>query len=135
MRLLLFITLFFITVSTVAQQPDTTRIRNSQTYIADARIQVHYLKNHTSVFVDSANKLYMKEAALQTGFQPLSDNMQAQPYITYWLKFSLSATENIQKWWLLLGEHGYVDVWFLNTSNQIVDISVPDILSHVLKRK
>ncbi len=93
-------------------------------YIVDAKIQLHDLKNYTTVFVDSSNKMPIQEIAserFRPGFQPLSDSMQAQPYITYWLKFSISATGDIENWWLLLSQHGYVDAWFLNISNQVTE--------------
>ncbi len=124
MRLLLFITALSITTLIPAQQTDTNNLRNNSVYIADARIQMHELKKYTSIFVDSSNKLTIQEIVTEkfsNRFQLLQDSIQAQPYITYWLKVSISSTEDIQNWWLLLGQHGYLDAWFLNNSNQITE--------------
>ena len=112
----------------------TTNTSNDSVYIADARIQIHDLKNYTSVFIDSSNKMTIQEIAsgkFNNRFQPLSGMAQpAQPYITYWLKLSISASGDIQNWWLLLNsdpevgesvQNGYVDAWFLNNINQVTD--------------
>ncbi|MFN2440387.1 MAG: 7TM diverse intracellular signaling domain-containing protein, partial [Chitinophagaceae bacterium] len=124
MRLLLFITALSINTLIPAQQTDTNNLRSNSVYIADARIQMHELKKYTSIFVDSSNKLTIQEIITEkfsNRFQLLQDSIQARPYITYWLKVSISSTEDIQNWWLLLGQHGYVDAWFLNNSNQITE--------------
>jgi len=125
MKLFLFITAIFITTAITAQQTDTNSISNNPAYMADAKIQLHDLKNYTTVFVDSSNKMTIQEIVsekFRIRFQPATDSMQAQPYITYWLKIPISASGDIQNWWLLSdGPHCYVDAWYLNNTNQIMD--------------
>jgi signal transduction histidine kinase len=125
MKLYLFIIAIFITTVITAQQTGIDSISNNPVYIADAKIQLHDLKNYTTVFVDSSNKMTIQEIVserLRIGFQPVTDSMQAQPYITYWLKISISASGDIQNWWLLSeGQHLYVNAWCLNNKNQVLD--------------
>ena len=131
MKLLISIITLFISTAILAQ-PDLTKTTNDSVYIADPKVQVHDLKNVTSVFIDSSNKITLQEVTsgkLNTRFQPLPGMAQlvAQPYITYWLKITITTPGEIQDWWLLLysktaiGEtvqHGYVDAWVINRSNQ-----------------
>ena len=67
-----------------------------------------------------------------TVFSPISDTGQfvAQPYITYWLKLTISTSGDIRDWWLLLHssseigatiQHGYLDSWFINRLNQATE--------------
>src|SRR5687768_16562851 len=105
MKLFLYIIAVLIT-ATIQAQPDTTKANNDSVYIADVRTQIHDLKNHISVFIDSSNKLTIQEVAsgkFNSRIQPLSDTARlvAQPYITYWLKFTLSSSGDIRNWWLL----------------------------------
>jgi hypothetical protein len=133
MKLLFSIIALILTTTLLSQQPITNNTSNDSVYAADARIQLHDLKNYTSVFTDSSNKLTIQEIASEkfsNQFQPLSGMVQpAQPYITYWLKLSISASGDIQNWWLLLNNdpefkeytalNCYVDAWFLNNGNQV----------------
>ena len=133
MRLLLYI--FALLITTIIQaQPGTINTNNDSVYIADARIQVHDLKNYTSVFIDSSNKITIVEIAsgkFDHRFQPLSVIAEeAQPYITYWLKLSITVSGDIQNWWLFVNgdpqgtiniPNSYVDGWFLNNSNQVIE--------------
>ena len=133
MKLLFSIIALILTTTLLSQQPVTTNTSNDSVYIADARIQLHGLKNYTSVFTDSSNKLTIQEIASEkfsNQFRPLSGMVQpARPYITYWLKLSISASGDIQNWWLLLNNdpeskeymarNSYVDVWVLNNGNQV----------------
>ena len=135
MKSLLTISLFIITLPLAAQLTGTINAGSNQVYIIDPRIPVHDLKKYTSVFVDSSNKLTLQEIASEKFsnlFQSLSDSIhQAQPYITYWLKVSLSSSGDIQNWWLLLNEDpvnkGYrasncfVDGWALNNLNRVLE--------------
>ncbi len=132
MKLLFYISTVLITL-VIQAQPDTTRTSN--VYIADPRIQIHDLKSYTAVFIDSSNKLTIQDVAsgkFNNRFRPFPGTTQlvAQPYITYWLKFTLGASGDIHDWWLVLqsdseiGEtirHGYVDAWFTNSINQVTE--------------
>ena len=132
MRLFLLILVLIISTSLRAQQSETNTSGNDSAYTADPRILIHELKNHTSLLVDSSNKLTQQEVAsgkFNSRFQLLSDTARlvAQPYITYWLKFTISSSGDIQKWWLLLYsnleisepiQQGYVDAWFINRTDQ-----------------
>jgi signal transduction histidine kinase len=134
MKLLFYISTFLFTLTTQAQ-PGTTSISNDSVYIADARIQIHYLEKYVSVFIDSSNKLTIQEIAsgkFNSRFQPFSDTARlvAQPYITYWLKFAVSSSGDIRNWWLLLYsnseisepiQQGYVDAWFINRTDQNIE--------------
>jgi len=133
MKLLLYIITLLITTA-IQAQPGITTAGNDSVYIADPRIQIHDLKNYTSVFIDSSNKLTIQEIASEkfsNRFQPFSDSARyAQPYITCWLKLSISASGEIRNWWLLFNrdpilgqsvEIAYVDAWFLNSINQVTD--------------
>jgi len=131
MKLLLYIFALLIT-TIIRAQPGTTNSSNDSVYFADSRIQIHDLKNYTSVFIDSSNKLTLQQIAsgkFNSRFQPISGMAQlvAQPHITYWLKLTISAPGDIQDWWLLLYsnadvgvtiQHGYVDAWFINRTTQ-----------------
>ncbi len=134
--ILVFLTLKLMVTAVVwAQAPIANSARNDSVYIADARIQLHDLKDYTSVYVDSSNELTIREISskeFSSRFHPIYGNSQpAQPYITYWLKFSITPSENIQDWWLLLNddsafadytaENCYVDVYFLNSDNLVTD--------------
>ena len=133
MKLLFYLTTLFIALTINAQNPINTNI--DPVYIADARIQIHDLKNLTSVFIDSSNKLTIQDLAsgkFNNRFQPFPGETQfvAQPYITYWLKLTLRTSDDIHNWWLLLysnseiGEtiqHGYVDAWFIDRNNQATE--------------
>ena len=134
MKLLFCISTLLITLITWAQPGTTNTTSNDSVYVADARIQIHDLKNYVSVFTDSSNKLTIQEVASEKfrhRFQPFPDMAQpAQPYITYWLKLSISASGDIQNWWLMFNrdpvisqivEIGYLDAWFLNNVNQVTD--------------
>ena len=143
MKLLFYISALLISLA-IQAQPGTTNTTGDSVHIADARVQIHDLKNHTSVFIDSSNKLTIQDIAsgkFNNRFQPLSGMAQlvAQPYITYWLKLTISTSADIQDWWLVLrsnsaiGEstqHGYVDAWSINRINQATEhqrtgVSVP----------
>ena len=132
----LYLLLFFISftcIPKIAGQESRLDDRTDTVYSADARIQVHDLFAYTSIFADSTNTLTIKEVVTEQfrdKFQPLTRFIQpAQPYITYWLKLSISAPDSIQHWWLLLNEtletdssydqHAYVDVYFLDTLSQV----------------
>ena len=131
MKLLFYISTLLLSL-TIQAQPGTTRTRNDSVYMADPGIQIHDLKNYTSVFIDSSNKLSIQEIAsgkFNNRFQPLSDTarLMAQPYITYWLQFTISSSGDIRNWWLLLYsnlevsepiQQGYVDAWFINRTDQ-----------------
>ncbi len=131
MKLLFYISTLLFSLA-IQAQPGTTNSSNDSVYIADAKVQIHDLKNYTSVLVDSSNKLMLQEIAsgkFNSRFQPLSDTARlvAQPFITYWLKFTISSSGNIQNWWLLLYsnseisepiQQGYVDAWFINRTDQ-----------------
>ena len=131
MKLLFYISTLLITLA-IQAQPGTTNTISDSVYLADARIQIHDLKNYTSVFIDSSNKITIGEIAsgkFNSRFQPLSDTVRlvAQPYITYWLKFTISSSGDIRNWWLLLYsnleisepiQQGYVDAWFINRADQ-----------------
>jgi signal transduction histidine kinase len=131
MKLLFYISTLLFSLA-IQAQPGTTNSSNDSVYIADAKVQIHDLKNYTSVLVDSSNKLMLQEIAsgkFNSRFQPLSDTARlvAQPYITYWLKFTISSSGDIQNWWLLLYsnseisepiQQGYVDAWFINRTDQ-----------------
>jgi signal transduction histidine kinase len=132
MKLLLFAIALIITTALRAQQNGTDSIPNESAYIANAQIQLHELKNYSRVFVDSSNKVTIEEMAagkFTNRFQPLAGFTQpAQPYITYWLKLSITATGDIENWWLLLSddtsmkfnaENYYVDGWFVNNARQV----------------
>jgi len=135
MKLLLYIVALLIATGIRAQPGAPDNNGNDSVYLADARIQVHDLKKYTYVFIDSSNKLTIQEIAsgkFNNRFQPLSGMVQpATPYITYWLKFSISCTGNIDNWWLLLNDapdfnnnsadNSYVDGWFLNSANQVME--------------
>ena len=135
MKLLFSLVALIITTELLSQQTGTSNSRNDSAYIADARIQLHDLKDYTSVFADSSNKMTIQEVASEkfsNRFQPLSGMVQpARPYITYWLKLSISASGYIQNWWLLLDDdpafkkytarNSYVDAWFINTINQVTE--------------
>src|SRR6185503_20890628 len=106
MKLLFYISTLLISLA-IQAQPGTTKSSNDSVYIADAKAQVHDLKNYTSVLVDSSNKLTPEEIVsgkFNSRFQHLPDTtwLVAQPYITYWLKFTISSSGDIQNWWLLL---------------------------------
>ena len=143
MKLLLVIIILFASIA-IQAQTDTTNTGNDPAYIADAKVQVHNLKNFASVLIDSSNKLTLQDIAsgkFNSRFQPLSGMAQvvAQPHITYWLKLTISVSADIQDWWLLMhsktavGEpvqHAYVDAWFINTISHAMEyqrtgISVP----------
>ena len=135
MRLFLSIVALICTSVLVAQQTETNTASHDSVYKADARIQVHDLKNYISVFTDSSNKITIQEIAsgkLDQRFQPISgmDEFVAQPYITYWLKLTITTSSDIQDWWLILNssakigetiQHGYVDSWFINRINQATE--------------
>ena len=134
MKLLFYIGTLFITLA-IQAQPGTTNRSSDSAYIADPGVQIHDLKNYTFVLTDSSNKLTVQEIAsgkFNNRFQPIVDTAQlvAQPNITYWLKLTLTASSDIQDWWLLLysisaiGEtiqHGYVDCWFINRNNSTTE--------------
>ncbi len=129
---LLFCIITLLTTLTLRAQPGATNNSTDSVYIADTKIQIHDLKNFTSVFIDSSNKLTIQDIAsgkFNSRFQPLSGMPQlvAQPYITYWLKLTISTSGDIQDWWLLLYsnpdvgatiQHGYVDAWFIDKTSQ-----------------
>ena len=132
MKLLFYISILLITL-TIKAQPGTTGSSIDSVYIVDPKVQVHNLKNFTSVLIDSSNKLTIQEIAsgkLNSRFQPHSGMVQleAQPYITYWLKLTLSVSSDVQNWWLLLTsspeigvitQHGYVDAWVIDRTNHV----------------
>ena len=75
MKLLFYITALLITTA-IQAQPAQLISSNDSVYIADAKIQIHDLKNYASVFIDSSNKLTIEEIAsgkFNNRFQPLSD--------------------------------------------------------------
>ncbi|MBK7426823.1 MAG: hypothetical protein IPI60_07225 [Saprospiraceae bacterium] len=125
MKAFLFIIAIFITSVIMAQQTGADNISNDQIYLADARIQLHDVKNYTSVFVDSSNKLTIQEIVSDTlpiSFRPVTDSMEAQPKITYWLNIPISALGDIQNWWLLSeDQYYYVDVWLLDNRDHILN--------------
>ncbi len=125
MKLYLFIIAICFTAGANAQQPEKDSIGNNPVYIADARVQLHDLKNYTTVFVDSSGKMTIQEITSQKfrgGFQPLTDTLKTQPYVTYWLKIPIKALGDIQNWWLFLDRGQYlVDAWYLNNTNQILE--------------
>jgi signal transduction histidine kinase len=135
MKLLFTIIALLITTTLLSQPTGNNNSPNDSVYIADARIQLHELKNYTAVFADSSNKVTIEEIATEKfskQFQPLSIMAQpAMPYITYWLKLSITATGDIQNWWLLLNNdpefknftarNCYVDAWFLNNANLVTE--------------
>ncbi len=144
MKLLLLIPALFLAKALLSQQPGINKAGNDSVYIADARIQIHDLKKYTDVYTDSSNKISIEEMSSEkfsNRFRPLSTMVQpAQPYITYWLKISISGLGDIQNWWLLLNddpayknyhaENSYVDAWILNnvhivTEHQRTGILVP----------
>ncbi|HZV67923.1 MAG TPA: ATP-binding protein [Saprospiraceae bacterium] len=137
MRLFFINLLVFITAITNLQDihaqgvPDSDPI--DSVYVVDKKIQVHSLLKYTSVFVDSSNEMTVQEVAaekLRGKFQPFDSlDQPPAPYISYWLKFSISSPDSIQDWWLIhsgvpefdtvFGEHAYVDVYFLDTVYQV----------------
>ncbi len=144
MKLLLLIPALFLAKALLSQHPGINKAWNDSVYVADARIQIHDLKKYTAVYTDSSNMISIEEMSSEkfsNRFRPLSTMVQpAQPYITYWLKISISALGAIDNWWLLLyddpadknyhAENSYVDAWFLNnvhvvTEHQRTGILVP----------
>jgi signal transduction histidine kinase len=135
MKLFLSIVALICTSVLGAQQTGTNTGSSDAVYLADARIQIHDLKNYISVFADSSNKLTIQEIAsgkFNNRFQPISGitKLVAQPLVTYWLKFTISTSGDIQDWWLVLhsdpeiGEtvqHGYLDSWFINRIDQTME--------------
>ncbi|MEJ7625235.1 MAG: ATP-binding protein [Ferruginibacter sp.] len=126
MKIFLFLIILFFSTILNAQLPDTIQVVNKKVYLADTKIQLHDLKNYTTILVDSLNKLTIGDIVSKNfdqRFLPVADSMVAQPYITYWLKLSIFTTGNIQNWWLLNenGRHGYVDVWYLNDINHVIE--------------
>ncbi|HEX8332728.1 MAG TPA: ATP-binding protein [Segetibacter sp.] len=130
--LLLFV-FFLASLSISAQLADIS-------YRADSRIHLHNLRPYTSVFVDSSNKLTIDDVITKynSRFRPVSAATDiAQPYLTYWLRVSVTTTADIEKWWLLLGEYppvgspghnSTVDVWKLNNGalqHQRTGVEVP----------
>ena len=142
--LLCFIASGMFLQEALAQESSLDSVGKDAVYIADARIQVHDLLEYTSIFVDSSNSLTLQEIGTEkfrNRFQSLSDfNQLAQPYITYWLKVTITASGNINDWWLVLSgiqesetipyQHSYVDAYFLDslqvvTTHQRTGVSVP----------
>jgi signal transduction histidine kinase len=134
MKLFLFVTALMITTALQAQPGVTDSTTNNDIYRANAQIQVHELKNYASVFVDSSNKVTINELAagkFDNRFLPLAGIIpSAHPYITYWLKLSISPSGDIQNWWLLLhddpnvkvnAQNCYVDGWFVNNARQVME--------------
>ena len=131
MKLLFYISILLTTLR-IQAQPGINSTSNDSVYLVDANVQIHNLKNYTSVLVDSSNLLTIQEIAsgkLNSRFQPHAgiEQLVAQPYITYWLKLTISSTGDVQDWWLLLTsnpaigvitQHGYVDAWYINRTNQ-----------------
>ncbi|MEP7377465.1 MAG: ATP-binding protein [Chitinophagaceae bacterium] len=105
-----------------------------QVYEADARIQLHDLRDYTSVFVDSANKFSAEEIAsgkYDKLFLPYSSlTKKVNPYTAYWLKVSVNPLSNIDNWWIVLRDTGklytgnsandYIDVYTVDTRHSIV---------------
>jgi signal transduction histidine kinase/DNA-binding response OmpR family regulator len=128
MKLLLLISCCISCVFTFSQN-DTQNI-----YEADARIQLHDLRNYTLVFTDSTNKLSEKDITsgkFDQLFLPYSSvEKTIKPFTTYWLKVSVKPLASFSNWWIILRDTGnfytrgtandYVDVYTVNNRNEIV---------------
>ncbi len=104
-------------------------------YTADAKVQLHELKNYASVLTDSLNNLTLQDiisGKYDNRFKALSAFTQpAQPYITYWQKINIKAEGTISNWWLMFAEdtafkdfnaqNGYVDIWYADSAGKITD--------------
>lgn len=117
MKKLLSILLLFILANASQSQ---------QVYVADSMRQVHNLRPFTFVLVDSTNQLALDDISgkFSSRFRPVSAATDmARPYVTYWLRLTITTTADIEKWWLLIADtfpaknptqNCYVDVWSVN---------------------
>src|SRR6185436_3111891 len=104
---LLFWSMILLTSIGMHAQPHAIDSAGHAVYVADAKVQIHDLKNFTSAYIDSSNRLSIQDISsgkFDNRFQPLSDKapLVAQPHITYWLKVAIRTSGDIDNWWLLL---------------------------------
>ncbi|MGB4843546.1 MAG: 7TM diverse intracellular signaling domain-containing protein, partial [Ferruginibacter sp.] len=135
MKLYFIILLSFFFGTVFCQEPSINILNKDSVYLVDAKIQLHALHPYSSLYVDSSNTLSIKEISSSDfikRFSPLSDSGEiALPHITYWLKFSVKATGDINNWWLILNDdtrikdllaaNSYVDGWFLDENFKITN--------------
>ncbi len=131
MKKIIYIIAILISAISQAQQPST--LASDSGYHADPRIQIHDLKNYTSIFFDSLKQGSIEEISagkFDDQFRPLSpQNAKIKAFNNYWLKFSITAESQIDNWWLTvhadpkLEEYNdllcYVDVWMTGNANKL----------------
>ncbi|MES2776404.1 MAG: ATP-binding protein [Bacteroidota bacterium] len=124
--LLIAFCMFYVVAG--AQQPADS------VYHVNEQIQIHDLKNHTSVLYDSAGNYSVNEiisGEQEHNFQPFAIAAgQHKDRKSYWLKLSVIPKGPINKWYLLLCDtadpyqisqgNSYVDVYSTNARNAMI---------------
>lgn len=93
-------------------------------YDADPKIQLHDLRNYTSVFVDSFNSVSTNDIISgkhDAIFLPYgSATKVVKPFTTYWLKVTVNPLANFDDWWIILRDTGKLNKD--GSANDLVDV-------------